>query len=135
MHGAAAFAGDDVVGTSGSTELAVYGGDAEPRMIDTRLPRNHLMALARDPSTGAVVTAVTCWVAKAVSIVDVATGGTRVYRNACGDVVAADNGLAVVGAADGTLRRRVRTGLSVLHIASGRRLRFVRTASPLAITL
>ena len=38
VHGAAAFAGDDVVGTSGSTELAVYGRDAEHRMIETRLP-------------------------------------------------------------------------------------------------
>ncbi len=123
VHGAAAFAGDDLVGTSGSTELAIYSRDGRPRRIETELPRNHLMALARDPSTGAVVTAVTCWVANAVSIVDVATGSARVYRNACGDVVAADNGLAVVGAADGTLRRRVRTGLSFLQIASGRRLR------------
>ena len=63
-------------------------------------PRNHLMALARDPSTGAVVTVVTCFVANAVSIVDVAKGSARVYRNACGDVIAARNGLAVIGAAD-----------------------------------
>ncbi len=135
VHGAAAFAGDDLVGTSGSTELAVYGRDSEHRTIDTRLPRNHLMALARDASTGAIVTAVTCTVANAVSIVDVAEGRARVHRSACGDVIAARNGLAVVGAADATLRRRVRIGLSFLSIASGRRLRFVRTASPLAITL
>jgi hypothetical protein len=62
-------------------------------------------------------------------------GTARVTRGVCGDAVAAQGGLALVAAADPTLRRRVRRGLYLLDVASGRRLRFIRAASPLAVAL
>ena len=62
MHGTAAFAGGSLVGTAATSGLAVYrrNGTQGP-VVDPGLPRSHLMAMARDASTGSIVAAVTAW--------------------------------------------------------------------------
>lgn len=136
IHGAVAFSGSgySLIGTTGSTDLVLYDAAArEARRLDTRLPRNHLMALALDPVTGALVTAISCDVSRSFGVL--ARGRARVFRGACGDGVAALRGYALFAAADPTLRGRVRAGLYLVDARSGRRVWFVRVASPLAVAL
>lgn len=136
VHGTAAFSGGTLVGTAATAGLVVYRRNvAEPRFVDPGLPRNHLMAMARDRRTGRIVTSVECTVGRAVSFVDVGRNSARMHRSGCGDAIAAADGLAAIAATDRTLRGRVRAGVYLIDTRTGRQLHFVRTFSPIAVAL
>ena len=136
VHGTAAFAGGTLVGTAGVADLVVYRRNGRRhRFVETRLPRNHLMAMGRDPSTGTIVAAVDCTVGRAVSIVNLARGSARVRRSACGDAVAVSGGVAVIAGTDRSLRGRTRPAVHLVDARTGRRLHAVRTFSPIAVAL
>lgn len=147
VHGAAVFAGDALVATTGTPEVAVLhaGGNVAER-LDSELPGNHLMAVARDPDTGAVLVAGSCLNAGGLAVLDVRRGGARVrgfparatrrgYRGICGDSVAVRAGRAIVGALDITGRGELPGGLFLVDVAPGGARRFVRGPSPLAVLL
>jgi hypothetical protein len=81
VHGTAAFAGGALVGTAGTAGLVVYRRNGkQDRVVDPELPRNHLMAMARDPSTGVIVASIDCTIGRAVSIVNLERDSARMHR-------------------------------------------------------
>ena len=134
VHGTAAFAGGALVGTAGTSGLIVYRRNGkQDRVVDTELPRNHLMAMARDASTGIIVASVDCMVGRAVSIVNLERNSARMRRTACGDAVAVADGVAAIAGTDRALRGHTRPAVYLVDIRSGRRLHAVRTFSPIAV--
>jgi hypothetical protein len=134
VHGTAAFAGGSLVGTAATSGLVVYRRNgAQGRFVDPGLPRTHLMAMARDPSTGNIVAAVDCMAGRAVSVVNLRRGTARMRRSACGDAIAVAGGVAAIAGTDRNLRGRTRPAVYLIDLRTGRRLHAVRTFSPIAV--
>jgi hypothetical protein len=130
VRGAVEFIGSALIGTTGSPDLALYRrGIPEPRAVRTLLARNRLTALARDRSSGLLLAASPCTSARGFSVIDLNRNSARAYPHACGDTVAASGRVGAIG---GKSRQR-KTGIALVDLRTGAQLRFVRTATPLAV--
>jgi hypothetical protein len=144
VHGAASLVGDRIVATTGSRDIVVYDTAGTLRnRIDSKLPGNHLMALARGRTREVVVTG-SCAQAGGLSQVDVDTARARVLRRPrlapdkaprtlCGDSLDASGTRALIGSSDPTGRRKYPTGVFIVDLRRDGRVRFLAAASPLAV--